>query len=162
MIKASINDPDEPMLLAGLSDRNLELMVSGKPIVVTLASFSVSLPGRLMIMHGATEQAIVAKLKADGVDMEDHERSEVDALMRREAERTNLGATGDYPEGRLNEDDEGGLRMGLTAIAGFVVLNFGKPVAWLTINPLQARQMAERMTHYAKKAEQLAGEGTNG
>jgi len=44
---------------------------------------------------------------------------------------TKIGPTGDYPHGKLNDDDEGGLMTGVTHLdSGEVIINFGKPVAW--------------------------------
>lgn len=46
-------------------------------------------------------------------------------------QRRALGATGDHPRGKLNADDEGGLALGLAVQDRTVILNFGKPVAWI-------------------------------
>ena len=44
-----------------------------------------------------------------------------------------LGPTGDFPEGKLGKDDEGGINMAIAASAkdGQVHIQFGGPVAWL-------------------------------
>jgi hypothetical protein len=54
-----------------------------------------------------------------------------------------LGPTGDYPRGKLSEDDEGGL---LLAVGHDekrnVKIKFGKKVAWIGLNSEQAIQFA--------------------
>jgi len=54
-----------------------------------------------------------------------------------------LGATGDFPLGKMNNDDEGGLKLGVTHTKdpAMVILNFGTPVAWLGLTPKQARSL---------------------
>ena len=56
-----------------------------------------------------------------------------------------IGATGAFPEGRLGEDDEGELRMGVTRDGGIVKLAFGKPVAWLGLPPETAIQLGKML-----------------
>jgi hypothetical protein len=47
-----------------------------------------------------------------------------------------LGATGEFPHGKLNEDDEGGLMCAVSIQGDTVRVDFGpKPVAWLAIDP---------------------------
>jgi hypothetical protein len=46
-----------------------------------------------------------------------------------------LGATGKYPQGKLNDDDEGELCIAVAADKAkqVVVVDFGKPVHWLAM-----------------------------
>jgi hypothetical protein len=53
-----------------------------------------------------------------------------------------IGPTGDYPLGKLNPDDEGGLRIGITNKDGAVIINFGTPVAWFGMPQDQAINFA--------------------
>lgn len=55
-----------------------------------------------------------------------------------------LGATHTAPQGLLNDDDEGALKMavGYDKVDGIVRLDFGKPVAWLGLPPPEARALA--------------------
>lgn len=50
-----------------------------------------------------------------------------------------IGATGEYPDGKLNSDDEGGLLMRMTNDQGNVVIDFGKQVHWIGFPPEEAR-----------------------
>lgn len=63
------------------------------------------------------------------------------------------GATGEFPLGRLNADDEGGLKMGITAdkANGIVCVDFGKPVAWLGLDKATALALAEKLRWHASK-----------
>lgn len=48
---------------------------------------------------------------------------------------TKFGATGEFPEGKLTDDDEGALVLGVAIYKGKVFVNFGKPVEWLGLGP---------------------------
>lgn len=64
------------------------------------------------------------------------------------------GPTGDYPHGKLSEDDEGGINVALSRHVApdgtlMVRLDFGKPVAWLSLPRDQAIQFAMVMLKHA-------------
>ena len=54
--------------------------------------------------------------------------------MSKKKKDLKLGATGKFPMGKLNEDDEGELRLALGLSNGKIIFNFGKPVAWLGLD----------------------------
>ena len=56
-----------------------------------------------------------------------------------------FGATGEFPQGKLNDTDEGALRLGVAydKLDGIVRVDFGKPVAWLGLPPPEAIQFAK-------------------
>ena len=65
------------------------------------------------------------------------------------------GPTGDYPMGKLNDDDEGGLVVAISRQdypKGKVVrIDFGpKPVAWVCLPPDAAIEFAETIIKYAR------------
>lgn len=62
-----------------------------------------------------------------------------------------LGATGTFPDGALNEDDEGELRMavGYDKIDGVVRLEFGKPIAGIGLPPGNAVALARLLLQHA-------------
>ncbi len=68
-----------------------------------------------------------------------------------------LGATGKFPQGKLQDDDEGELRMAIAydKLNGIVRVEFGKPVAWLGLPPPEAIQFARLLLRHAgaKKIE---------
>lgn len=69
-----------------------------------------------------------------------------------------LGATGNFPRGKLNEDDEGELRLSVGRKDGTVCIEFGKPVHWFGMPPTEAVQLAKLLLHHAKKAAKENGE----
>lgn len=62
-----------------------------------------------------------------------------------------FGATASFPQGVLDDDDQGELRMGVAydKLAGIVRLEFGKPVAWLGLPPEQAVALAQLLLKHA-------------
>jgi hypothetical protein len=57
----------------------------------------------------------------------------------------NLGATGKFPDGRLNDDDQGELRAALAVDRkkNRLLIQFGKPVAWLVLTREGAEELAK-------------------
>lgn len=53
-----------------------------------------------------------------------------------------LGATGQFPAGKLRDDDEGGLRMAVGVVQDQVIVDFGKPVAWFALPASVAKTLA--------------------
>jgi hypothetical protein len=69
-----------------------------------------------------------------------------------------FGATGNFPMGKMNADDEGELQMGVSHDPqnSTVVLAFGKPISWIGLYPAQARQIAEALIKHAEILEKKA------
>ncbi len=63
-----------------------------------------------------------------------------------------LGATGKAPQGFLNPTDEGELKLAIGIEQNKVVINFGKPVAWIGFDWKQALELAELIR---KKAHEI-------
>lgn len=68
-----------------------------------------------------------------------------------------IGATGEYPEGRLTPHDEGGIQFAVGVRDGKVCLDFGQPVAWLGMSPTDALQLAESLIKHARDAARGTG-----
>ena len=66
---------------------------------------------------------------------------------------TLFGATGKFPRGKLRASDEGELRLGVTVSQGTVLIAFGKPVAWLGMDPEHATAFADALRENAEIAE---------
>lgn len=66
-----------------------------------------------------------------------------------------IGATGKFPQGKLDDTDEGELKMAIAydKLNGVVRLEFGKPVAWLGLPPPEAKELAEKLLWHARKAK---------
>ena len=62
-----------------------------------------------------------------------------------------LGPTGQFPEGKLTDSDEGEIRIGITHMNGKVVIDFGKPTAWIGFTAEQADGIAELLKKHADK-----------
>lgn len=72
--------------------------------------------------------------------------------MRQDAYREQLGQTGKYPDGQLNERDEGEIQFAIAGDAerNLIHLNFGKPVAYVSLTPDQAVQVAQSLIRQAR------------
>jgi hypothetical protein len=65
-----------------------------------------------------------------------------------------LGATGRFPQGKLNDDDAGELQFGVAHTSEKVVINFGKPIAWVGMDPDQADAFAQLIVQHAMNIRQ--------
>lgn len=63
-----------------------------------------------------------------------------------------LGATGQFPQGKLGPHDEGELQIGLSVREGCVVIAFGKEVAWIGMDPSLAEQLGRKILQAAQRA----------
>lgn len=63
-----------------------------------------------------------------------------------------LGATGEFPQGKMNEDDEGELRLAVATRDGKVIIVFGASVAWMAMPPEDAKALAECIIKHADEA----------
>jgi len=63
-----------------------------------------------------------------------------------------LGATGRFPEGKLTKSDEGELAFAVQADPEkkLIHLNFGKPVAWFSLTPQLANDLANSLLRHAR------------
>lgn len=59
----------------------------------------------------------------------------------REQLLSSLGETGKFPDGKMHKSDEGELAFGVTVANGKIVVEFGKPVAWIGFLPDQAQEL---------------------
>jgi hypothetical protein len=84
----------------------------------------------------------------------------VEALKRQVEgikEKMEIGATGKFPEGQLCDDDEGEICFQIGSNGAKVVMDFGKPTAWIGMNPQQAGDVASSLIEHARKAAKAAG-----
>lgn len=59
---------------------------------------------------------------------------------------------GEYPNGRLNEQDAGALAMSVGIEDGRIVMRFPKPVAWIGFTGDQAMEIAQELIKWARRA----------
>jgi len=71
---------------------------------------------------------------------------------------TKPGATGEFPDGKINEHDEGEINIGLRVDGPNVILDFGKPVVWLGFPPEIARDLAAALIEHANRIDPQAME----
>ena len=62
-----------------------------------------------------------------------------------------LGATGEFPQGKLNADDEGALNCCHHPRPGVVRIDFGKEIAWLAMDPDLAINFASAIMVHARE-----------
>jgi hypothetical protein len=77
-----------------------------------------------------------------------HHGSEIPESMRRLlAGLPQAGATGRYPHGQLNRDDQGEIQIAVAADAakGVVILDFGKPTTWVGFTAEEASSLADML-----------------
>ena len=77
--------------------------------------------------------------------------------MKEKIKMNKIGATGEFPNGKLNDADEGELAIGVAIDKekGVVLLEFGKPVNWLGLYPAQAREIAAILIAKAGELESI-------
>lgn len=63
-----------------------------------------------------------------------------------------LGPTGQFPEGKLTQHDEGEIKIGITTHQGKVIIDFGTQVTWIGFTPELAEQLAQSLIEKATKA----------
>jgi len=68
-----------------------------------------------------------------------------------------LGATGRFPQGKLNDDDEGEITIAVGTRDGTVVIEFGKPVKWIGFDVEQASLLAGMIMGHAHEVERQRG-----
>lgn len=62
------------------------------------------------------------------------------------------GPTGDFPDGQLGPDDAGALALSVGVVEGRIVVDFGKDVRWLGLEPAQAYGLAQALLEAARRA----------
>jgi len=66
---------------------------------------------------------------------------------------TTLGPTGDFPLGKLNESDEGGLKLAIGIKDDTVIIEFGTSVTWFGLSSRDARNFAQLILDKAAEIE---------
>jgi hypothetical protein len=63
------------------------------------------------------------------------------------------GPTGKFPQGKLTPTDEGEIKIAIGSVDGKVVVDFGKPVAWIGFDPERARAVADALLKHANEID---------
>lgn len=61
-----------------------------------------------------------------------------------------LGPTGKYPEGKIADNDEGELKLGITTLKGKIIMDFGKPIHTIGFTKEQAINIANVLFERAR------------
>ena len=62
-----------------------------------------------------------------------------------------LGATGNYPKGKIIPEDQGELRLAIGTHDDSVIIEFGKEVKWIGLGKEDAIQFANTILQWANK-----------
>lgn len=63
-----------------------------------------------------------------------------------------------YPDGKLNDDDEGQAEIRVGEQDGKVIVAFEKPMRWIAMNPQEAADLSSLILKRAKQAARTTGE----
>ena len=63
---------------------------------------------------------------------------------------------GEFPDGKMNEEDEGGLVTAIGIENGRVIIRWPKPVAWVAFDPDTADKFADTVKVRAQEARELS------
>lgn len=79
--------------------------------------------------------------------------------LRKQFGTPETGPTGRYPMGKLNEDDEGEITIAVAADPKTqrIIIDLGKPVAWIGFTAEQAVELADVLTKKAWQARGISG-----
>lgn len=70
-----------------------------------------------------------------------------------ERDRDSMGPTGRFPRGRLTPTDEGEIGIRIAHVDGVIVINFGKPIAWIGFPASDARELAALLVKHADEID---------
>lgn len=105
--------------------------------------------------HGSEGPSHEMLAKLEKAMKQDHEEGISKKIL---AESPKFGATGEYPEPPIDRTDEGQIAFGVTSHRGKVILNFGKPVAWMGMDGMQALALAQTLIKHAARCRDLGAE----
>ena len=86
-----------------------------------------------------------------GSDDEDVKRLREQMLRELSEAGHKLGETGKYPSGKLTPKDEGEICFAVGSAEGKVVIDWGKPVAWVGMDRNQAIDLANLLKKHARR-----------
>lgn len=66
-----------------------------------------------------------------------------------------LGSTGNYPDGKISEYDDGELRFAILSKNKNVMIVFGKPVEWLEFSKDKAKELVVGLIKQIELCEKL-------
>lgn len=106
--------------------------------------------------EGPSEEMLGAMRQAQEQDKGESAIQKLEKMVK--AESPQFGATGNFPMGELDKTDEGEIAFGVTSHRGKVIIDFGKPVAWLGMDARQAASLAALLIRHANTCRDIAEE----
>jgi len=148
MIAVARGDDGRRVILLGLVRGNIDRMTAGKPIRASAESH----PG---FPDDITVGIIFAETEAELAELIKPFVAETPTLRAAPSIPFPIGATGQFPYGKQDATDEGELAaaIGVDPKNGIIRIEFGKPVAWLSLPALEARRLAEILNEKADELE---------
>lgn len=133
---------------SGLDERELRLLVEDWLIKHRFPYDSIAgSEGKPLCVAFVDDRAVTCRpLK----DIENKDFDTVLGICRSLALGHELGAQGTYSDGKLNEEDEGDLKMMLSSGDGVVRVDFGKPVGWFALPKGAAVALADELLKHAR------------
>lgn len=147
MLVAHAKVKGKDVFFVGLTPKQLGVMATGKPIIVAEESHPGLPSGAAMVVFtGKDDQALLDVLEKKGVVE--------DALAVQATEKVTLPKR-TYPDGRMNEDDDGELtfRAAVDERKGLVILDWGKPVKWIALPPADVVQLCNGLLEKARSID---------
>lgn len=106
-----------------------------------------------MAHHGINPENFMGN-KGDYFDVADPMKLMHKPTFRKPPMIPNIGATGEFPDGKLTDDDEGEIRIGITEKDNVIVLDFCKPISWIGFTKEQAIQIAQTLIDKANAVQE--------
>lgn len=77
-----------------------------------------------------------------------HHGSEIPANWDKQHTETVLGATGEYPDGKMNALDMGEINVGIIVLDGKLIMDFGaNPVHWVGLTKKEAIELVKHLNN---------------
>lgn len=84
--------------------------------------------------------------------MAHHSDKSFSKAMEDLAAELSLGPTDKFPQGKLTPEDQGEIKIAIGHHGGKVILDFGKPIAWIGFDRFQAVEIAKLLIEHAERA----------
>ena len=121
---------------------------------------------KIIVVDERPDLKMLEEFEKRGAELEGEEKAEgpskaeVEAKIRKalsgqqaEPAQHRMGATGIFPGGKITGSDQGqlGFKIGHTNDKKKVILDFGKPIAWVGFTPAEAFSISKALRKHAKK-----------
>ena len=105
-------------------------------------------PGKPMAVAYVDDRAVLCRPEKD---IENYDYDRALRMCRALCDGDELGSQGTFSKGKLNDDDEGDIKMMISRADGVVRVDFGKPVGWLGLPRAEAEEFANLILKHARE-----------